>query len=185
MPDESWSMDGLRMATLNQAVREAFGELKTVAKQHPEVKFKVRVIAFSDGARWHIGPDPVDPEQLSWEDLTAQTMTSTGAAVKMLAESVTMDKMPRKGFPPVMVLLSDGDNTDGKAYDDAIEQLDREVWGAKAVRLSIGIGDEYDRKQLEKFTNHPEVGVLEAKNTVDLANYIQYALVTATLSVNF
>ena len=182
MADESWSLKGLRMAALNQALREAFGTLKPISQQHPEVKIKVRCIAFSDFARWHIGPDAVAPEDLEWQDLSARRSTRTGAAIKMLTESITMDMMPSKGYPPVMVLVSDGDNTDGKAYDTAIEQLKQEPWGAKAIRLAIGIGNDYKREQLEKFINRPDIGVLEARNTVDLVNYIEFAIVTAALS---
>lgn len=182
LADESWSMQGKRIATLNHAILESTNELKDAAKQHPEAKFKIRVVAFSDIARWHVGPDPVDIENLLWNDLSILGGTATGAAVQMVAEAVTMNQMPKKGYPPVMVLLSDGDNTDGAAYESAIKQLDKEAWGKKAIRISIGIGQGYSLKQLEKFTNRPDIGVLEAKNTVDLANYIQYAIVTATLS---
>jgi len=129
LTDESWSMVGKRIATLNHAILESTNELKEAAQQHSEATFKIRVIAFSDRPRWHVGPDPVDVDKLTWQDLTAKNSTATGAAIQMLAESVTMGKMPRKGFPPVMVLLSDGDNTDGAAYEKAIQQLNGEPWG--------------------------------------------------------
>ena len=182
LPDESGSMAGPRMATLNQAVLEATNELKTAAQQHPEADFKLRCIAFTDKSRWHIGPTPVDINDCSWQDLTAKGGTLAGPAVRMLAEAVTMDQMPKKGFPPVMVLLSDGFIGDNNAFEQAIKQLDQEPWGYKAIRISIGIGKNYDRKMLERFTNRPDIGVLEAQNTVDLTNYVKYAIVTASLS---
>ena len=177
--DCSSSMGGLRIATANQAMRECTNELKTVAKQHPEVEYRMRCIAFSSTPRWHIGPDAMNLDKVFWTDLTANGNTATGGAVQKLAEAVRTAKMPERGLPPVMVLVSDGANTDGKAYDNAIAALEKEPWAAKAIRLSIGIGNGYNRGQLEKFTNHEEVGVLEAKNAVDLANYIRYATVTA------
>jgi uncharacterized protein YegL len=182
LTDESRSMSGKRIATLNHAILESTNELKEVGKQHPEASFKIRAIAFSDSPRWHIGPDPVDIDKLSWQDLSVDGGTETGAAIQWLADAVTMDKMSRKGFPPVMVLLSDGDNTDGDAYEQAIARLNSEPWGRKAIRIAIGIGDGYNRTQLEKFTNRPDIGVLEAKNTVDLANYVKFAIVTVSLS---
>ena len=180
--DCSWSMKGKKIAAANQAMRESINELKTVAGQHPDIEHRMRCIAFSNDARWHIGPDPTDLQNLSWTDLVAQGATETGAAIERLSESIRVTDMPKRGVPPVMVLISDGGNTDGTAYEDAIDLLNKEPWGAKAIRLSIGIGDRFDRKQLEKFTNHPEVGVLEAKNAVDLANCIKYATVTASIS---
>lgn len=180
--DCSLSMEGQKIAAANQSMRESTNELQDVAKQHPEVEYRMRCIAFADDARWHVGPDPVGIPRLAWTDLFARGCTETGAAVRMLANAIGMDSMPKRGLPPVMVLISDGANTDGDAYDKAIAQLNKEPWGAKAVRLAIGIGDGYDREQLEKFTNHPEIGVLEARNAVDLANHIRYATVTATLA---
>lgn len=178
--DCSGSMHGPKIAALNHGMRESIAELKNEAGQHPEVDYRIRCIAFDDKANWHMGPNPLELDKASWSDLSVGGCTSTGAAVQMLADAVRISDMPRRGFPPVMALVSDGANTDGSAYDRAIEALEKERWGSKAIRLSIGIGDRYDRKQLEKFTNHPEVGVLEAKNAVDLVNYIKYVTVTAS-----
>lgn len=182
--DCSWSMEGKKIAAANQAMRESSNELKTVAGKCPEVDFQMRCIAFSDDARWHIGPDPVDIQNISWSDLDPESSTSTGAAIDLLAQTIRHQNMPRRGLPPVMVLMSDGANTDGNAYDQAINALNGEPWGAKAVRLSIGIGDNFNREQLDKFTNHPEIGVLEARNAVDLANYINYAVSTVAEAVS-
>lgn len=180
--DCSTSMRGKRIAAANQAMRESINELKTEAAQHPDIEYRMRCIAFASEACWHIGPDPINLAQLAWTDLKAKGWTETGAAVDMLAQSIRMENMPKRGLPPVMALVSDGGNTDGKAYDKAIDRLNTEIWGNKAIRLSIGIGDKFNRQQLEKFTNHPEVGVLEAKNAVDLANYIRYATVNASIA---
>lgn len=180
MADGSTSTKGLPNSVLNQAMRESAAALKAEADTQPETLFRFRAISFANKAKWHIGPSPVEVENLSWKDLKAAGCTATGGAVKLLADAVAEDKMPEQAHPPVMVLISDGANTDGEEYDRAIERLDSEIWGAKAVRLAIGIGKRYDRKQLEKFTNHPEVGVLEAANAVDLVQYIKYATVTAS-----
>lgn len=171
-------MAGAKIGAANQGSRESFAELKNEAKQHPEVEFLLSCISFADSANFHIDSQKI--EDAEWTDLTANGCTATGQAIQMLADAVKVENMPKRGLPPVMVLISDGANTDGSAYDDAIAALDKEPWGAKAIRLSIGIGNGYDRRQLEKFTNHPEVGVLEAKNAVDLVNYIKYATVTAS-----
>ena len=180
LADCSGSMFGSKIAALNHGMRESIAELKNEADQHPEVDYRIRCIAFNDHAIWHLGPDAIEVCLASWSDLRMGGCTSTGAAVQMLADAVRSSDMPRRGFPPVMALVSDGAHTDGDAYDNAIAALEKEPWAAKAIRLAIGIGDGYDRHELEKFTNHPEVGVLEAKNAVDLVNYIKYVTVTAS-----
>lgn len=178
--DCSDSMSGNKIAMAIQAISEADRGLAEAQKQHPEVEFRVRSIAFSNDAWWHTGPEPVEPGKASWTNLGTGGLTATGKAVGMLADTFSKDKMQGKGYPPVMVLLSDGANTDGDAYDKEITRLDSEPWGAKAIRLSIGIGDHYDRSQLDKFCNQPS-GTLEAKNAVDLANYLVYSMVTVPL----
>jgi uncharacterized protein YegL len=180
--DCSASMGGSKIATTNQAMRESMNELQDIAKQHPDIEHRIRCIAFANNAWWHIGPDPVESSTLTWTDLSVGGCTATGAAVKLLADTLREDNMPRRGRPPVLVLISDGGNTDGQAYDRAIEQLDKERWGAKAVRLAIGIGKGFKRQQLEKFTNHAEIGVLEARNAVDLVRQIRYATVTSSIA---
>ncbi len=180
--DCSFSMTGKKIAAANQAMRESVSELQDMAKQHPDVEHRIRCISFSDKALWHIGPDPVEISKLTWRDLSARGCTETGAAVQMLSNTISAGNMPRRGHPPVMVLISDGGNTDGDAYGLAIDQLNKEPWGSRAIRLSIGLGTNYARQQLEKFTNHSEVGVLEARNAVDLARQIRYATLTASLA---
>ncbi len=184
MLDASSSMSGLKISVLNQSARESISELCNAAQMQPEVEHRLRSICFSNKARWHNGPDPIAIDKVFWKDVSAGGSTATGSAIQMLVDSIKVSNMPGRAFPPVMVLLSDGANTDGRAYDNAIESLDNEPWGSKAVRLSIGIGKRFDRKQLEKFSNHPEVGVLEAKNAVDLANYIKYATSSVTKAVS-
>lgn len=177
MIDLSTSMKWKRIAILNQTMRELSPALIKQAKQKTRIQHRIRCLGFASNPRWIIGPDPIEISQFSWVDQKADGMTQTGAALDWVADSIAPDKMPNKGYPPVMVLVSDGDNTDGPAYEQAIARIDSEPWGKRAVRLAIGIGDGYDRKRLELFTN-TEVGVMEARNSVDLINYLRYATIT-------
>lgn len=180
--DCSSSMDGEKMAAANYAMRESIGELKIEATNHPEIDFRFGCIAFDNDAYWSIGPDPVKIQQVVWNDLMTDGCTSTGAAVHALTNAVQKERMPKQAHAPVMVLISDGGNTDGEAYDEAIERLNSSFWGRNAVRLSIGIGEGYDRNQLAKFATDPTTGVLEAKNAIELVNQIRYATVYATMN---
>lgn len=184
LADGSLSMEGAKVAAMNQAVRESMVELLNTSKLHPNVEYRVRSIVFNTDAYWHIGPKPVALEHVQWQDVEIDFCTNTGRAVNMLADAVKVDRMPKRGFPPVMVLLSDGENTDGNAYEKAIARLDKEPWGCKAIRLAIGIGPDYSKSQLELFGNQPEIGVLEARNAVDLANLISYASVSIPLAAS-
>jgi hypothetical protein len=96
----------------------------------------------------------------------------------LLASELTPKKMPRRGIPPVCILLSDGLPTDTQEeYDAAIGELDSLPWGKHAVRLAIGIGaDEsaHFEEAMLKFVSPNEVGVLKAHNA-NLIEYVKWA----------
>ena len=182
--DMSTSMQfNCRMAILNQILRELMPELKQQEKKKARVQHRLRCLGFSNHPTWIIGPDPISVADASWTDLSAAGTTATGEALNWIANSIAPNKMPARGYPPVIVLISDGDNTDGVAYKQAIDRLNKEPWGKRAIRVAIGIGTGYDRKKLEMFTN-TEAGVLEARNSAELLNYLRYATITVPNSVS-
>ena len=182
--DYSGSMSGKKIATLNQAIREALPEVRKALAAHPEVAMMMRAIKFSDTAGWHVGPQAVALEQFVWPELSTAGSTSTAQAVRLLASELTLEKMPRHGCPPVCILISDGVCTDPEGeYDAAIAELLKLPWGRKAVRLAIGVGDEsdYDEDELLKFVSHREIGVLKADSPGKLVHYIAWASVAASV----
>jgi uncharacterized protein YegL len=185
--DYSGSMSGKKIATLNQAIREALPEIRKAVAAHPEVEIRMRAIKFADDGAWHVGPDPVSIEQFVWPELGTGGGTATSQAVRMLASELTLEKMPPRGYPPVCILISDGLCTDGSGeYDAAIANLIKLPWGKKAVRLAIAIGDEadYDEAELLKFVSHPEIGVLKADMPQKLVAYIRWASVAASVGAS-
>jgi uncharacterized protein YegL len=147
----------------------------------------MRAIKFSDDADWHVGPSSIPIEQFSWPELKIGGRTATSKAIRLLASELDVEMMPKRGYPPVCILVSDGYCTDSQEeYDSAIFQLNAIPWGKKAVRLAIAIGNEadYDEKELLKFVNHPEVGVLKADNPQKIVDYIKWASVSASLGAS-
>jgi uncharacterized protein YegL len=182
--DYSGSMSGKKIATLNQAIREALPEVRKALAAHPEVSMMMRAIKFSDTAGWHVGPQPIPLERFVWPELSTAGATSTTRAIRLLATELTLEKMPRHGCPPVCILISDGACTDPEGeYDAAIAELLKLPWGRKAVRLAIGVGDEsdYDEDELLKFVSHREIGVLKADSPGKLIHYIAWASVAASV----
>lgn len=184
--DCSGSMSGERITALNRAIPDALDEVKYTMLAYPEVSVSVRVISFNSNASWHIGPDASPLEQVFWTDLRASGTTATHEAIRLLASELDLNKMPRRGLPPVCVLVSDGHANDGRDYERAIAELIALPWGKKAVRLSIGVGQRqgYDEAELAKFISHPEIGVLHASNAESLVQYIKWASVTASVSAS-
>ncbi|ALG69387.2 tellurium resistance protein [Beggiatoa leptomitoformis] len=187
LTDYSGSMSGKKIAVLNQAIREALPEIRKALINHPQVQIMMRAIKFSDTAAWHVGPTPVSLEQFSWPELGVAGLTATAQAIHLLADELQLEKMPRRGLPPVCLLVSDGFCTDTEEeYLQAIRALDSQPWGKKAVRLAIAIGDEtdYDEEQLLKFVSHREIGVLKAHNPAELLEYIKWASITASIGAS-
>ena len=187
LTDYSGSMSGKKIATLNQAIREALPEVRRAVSNHPQVQMMMRAIKFADNAEWHVGPEPVTLEQFVWPELRTTGTTATAQAIRLLASELTLEKMPRRGYPPVCVLVSDGHCTDPQEeYDGAITALKQLPWGLKAVRLAIAIGDEsdYNEEELLKFVSHEEIGVLKAHNVQQLVAYIKWASVTASVGAS-
>jgi len=183
--DCSDSMRGKKIATLNQAIREAIPEVQKAVAAYPQVEIFMRAIKFSDDAAWHVGPDPVPIEQFTWPELETSGLTATAKALKLLEGELSIERMPRRGLPPVCILVSDGFCTDPRdEYDNAIADLAKIPWGVKAVRLAIAIGDEsdYNEPELLKFVNQDSIGLLKAHSPEELVSYIKWASVSASVA---
>ena len=82
----SMATDG-KIDALNRAVRETLPALQDLVAQNPFVDVRVRVLTFSDGARWHL-PDPTPVASVSWPPVVAGGFTDLGAALRLLAPAL-------------------------------------------------------------------------------------------------
>lgn len=174
----SMSVDG-KIQSLNQSVRDALPATRDVAKANPEARVLMRAVKFSDGAQWHV-PTPTPVDDFEWEDLAPYGLTSMGKALEMVASELETDTMDERGYPPVIVLVSDGQPTDD--FKGGLHSLNQTRWGQKAVRMAVGIGEDVDTDVLEQFIGNPEIPVLVARNSSQLASYIRFVS-TVALSV--
>jgi len=132
----------------------------------------VRAICFSNGAQWTISqPTPV--EEFRWAPVQADGVTDLGKALAEVAEQLSVDKMPARALPPVLVLLSDGQPTDD--YKVGLRKLMDQPWGKKAVRIAIAIGQDADHGCLQEFIGHPEIKPLQANNPERLTQLIKWS----------
>ncbi len=170
--DCSGSMQGKKMATLNLAIKEAIQPMRDVAKGNPNAEVMVRAVTFSDGAQWHTSqPTPI--EDFKWTDLEADGVTDMGKALTLVAEALKVEKMPQRGLPPVLVLISDGQPTDD--FAGGLKELMDQPWGMKAVRIAVAIGEDADLDVLQEFIGNTEIKPLVSTNVQDLVNKIKWA----------
>ena len=172
--DVSGSMTGKKIESLNFAIKESIPEMRRVADENPNAAVQVRAITFSNGANWHVD-QPTDVQQFVWSDVSAFGVTDMGHAIDLVAEALDINKMPERGLPPVLILISDGQPTDD--FKSALDRLVRLPWGAKSVRVAIGIGDDADMDVLLQFMGGDgrEVQPLKANNAQDLVKFIKWA----------
>lgn len=167
----SMATDG-KMQALNLAIRETIPHLIDVGDTNPHAQLLVRCLAFSTGARWHIG-DPTPPEQLDWTDLSSGGYTDLGQALTLLTSELTMPPMERRALPPAIVLVSDGMPTDD--YRQALAALEAEPWGARSVRIAVGIGRDADHEMLVAFMGGQGAEPVTASNPEQLVAAIRWA----------
>jgi uncharacterized protein YegL len=169
--DCSGSMQGDKIASLNHAVRSAIPAMQEAAADNPEVGVFVRALSFADGARWLLGPTPVD--QFEWQDLAADGTTQMGRALQLIADELTPTNLPGRQLPPVIVLITDGQPTD--PFEPGLKALLASKYGAVSLRVAIAIGSDADLSVLQRFIGHPEFKPLRANNAQDLVDRIKWA----------
>jgi uncharacterized protein YegL len=188
--DWSGSMANERIQKVNYAIRNVLPEIRK-AEENERINIYMRAIKFASIAEWHIGPEPIPVSRFNWVDMDASKYeTSTTKAVDMLTAELDIANIGKRNVPPVAILLSDGRCTDEpeSLYYEAINRLNQSPWGKKAVRLSIGIGDQtndYNKEQLDSFISpylrlKQGVETFPASDTRLLIRYIQAASLAAT-----
>ena len=166
----SMGVDG-KIEALNNAIDEAVPHMRDVATDNPNAKLLIRAISFSTGAQWHVS-QPMPIEEFQWSPLEADGVTDMGKALTEVAEQLSVEKMPERSLPPVLVLISDGQPTDD--YTSGLKRLMDQPWGKKAVRIGIAIGQDADLDCLQEFIGNIEFKPLQANNVERLAQLIKW-----------
>lgn len=172
----SMAADG-KVEALNDAIRGALPHLRDVADQNPFVDVLVRAVVFADGARWHVA-DPTPVHEVSWSPVAAGGFTDLGAALRLVADVLTVPPMEERAFPPVLVVVSDGRPTDD--FEAGLARLMAEPWGRRAVRLAIAIGADADLDTLNAFIADPAITPFSAHDPEQLAYLVRFVSTAAS-----
>ena len=180
--DKSGSMFGERIAALNDAISVTANALKEVEANNPYLRIVIKIIEFSSKAELTNGAEGQDLDNFNWRDITAEGYTVTASAINLLCDQLSIELMPRRGYPPVCVLVSDGYCTEkDESYNAAIARLNHNPWGRKAARIVISIGNDLDEKALRMFVNE-RGAYINCQSATDIINYIRLTSTEATLS---
>ncbi len=167
-----------RIQALNNAITEVLPHLRDEARANPHAELLVRVLAFADEPHWVI-EEPTPVEQVQWERLEAvpRGFTELGSALRTLTEALDRMDDAESAYPPAIILVSDGRPTQssGVGFAEGLQSLLGSRWGATAVRLALGVGQDADMNALRRFIGDGDVPLLRADNPEQLVDYIVWA----------
>ena len=130
----------VKMDEINKAIPQAIEKIREYSKTNQKGQITMRSIKFSDQAEW-VDKDSIPVDQYTWKDLSADGVTALGAAFSKVAQALkTIDDggtMPKKAYPPVLVLITDGYPTD--EWNKGFEELMGQFWAQEAVRIAIAL----------------------------------------------
>ena len=185
--DTSYSMEGERIAQVNQAIAETIPMLQEVQRDQNGVVIQVAIMTFDSDAKW-ITPMPEPVERLTFSKIEKPT----GGTYYGFAFDKLHEKMSRKAFmnsvgghfQPLILLLSDGEPIDPEAWPAKLDRLyQSNMWFKASTRVAIGIGSDAKSAEATKvfkaFTNNKEM-ILYPSNLDELRNFIKLVTVHAS-----
>ena len=171
------------MGELNTAIRDMLGTLKEQESLKAEIH--ISFITFGNGgANLHTALTPVS--NIEFNNFTEGGMTPLGGALRIAKEMVeNREIIPSKSYAPIILLLSDGGpNDDG--WEDEMHRFINDGRSKKCMRMSLGIGRDYDYDVLKRFSSSGEV--YEAKDSTNIIDFFKFMTMTIkekTLSTDF
>lgn len=175
--DQSGSMTGSKIGSLNTAMEEVIPEIRGIGEADADIK--VAVLTFSSGSQW-MYQEPIPIDDFIWKDITAAGVTDLGDAFSKLSEKLSRNeylKSPSLSFAPVMFLMSDGFPTDD--YKRGLEKLNSNKWYQAGIKVALAIGEDADQDVLAEFTGSKEA-VVTAYNGSALAKLIRFISITSS-----
>jgi len=176
--DGSSSMAGEKIQALNFAVGEAIAPIRRVAESVPEVRLLVRALRFATDVDW-IVREPTPIAEFQWHDIAADGDTAMGKAVNAVVDELDRIDVTQRFFRPVILLVTDGRNTDGKLYNSALGRLMSHPLGRMSQRCAIAIGSDASIEELKAFLGDDKTPVFEAGNGDMLQHFIEFGSVSA------
>ncbi len=174
MLDTSGSMSGVKIQTLNNAVREMLKVFSDSCKLETEIL--VSVITF--------GPVEIklpltSAASITWQDLYVTGNTPIGEALRV-TKSLIEDRniIPSRAYRPTVVLVSDGCPTD--SWKTALKEFVTEGRSSKCDRMAMAIGDDADADMLGSFIEGTGHGLFTASNASQISDFFRFVTMTVT-----
>ena len=174
--DVSGSMSGAKIDSLYDATIDMIETF--AAAQAKEQVIDVAIITFGDTVDLHTRYTPVkDLQAKGISKFRASGMTPMGTALKMAKDMIDdKNETPSRIYRPAVLLLSDGQPND--SWREPLDEFIKSGRSAKCQRFAVAIGNDADRKVLERFTKDPNA-VFFAEDAKDISEQFK----TITMSI--
>lgn len=168
---EAMSVGG-RIESLNAAMEEVIPELREAQENNVFADMQIQVIDFSTGAQFVDG-EVQCVNDFTWRPMVASGDRDLGTGLRLLKESLSVERMGLSGIPPVVILMMCGTPTDDCMT--VLNELNQSPWGKarRTTRVGIAIGEDADRDVLATFTGNIET-VFAANQTASLTSLIRW-----------
>ena len=182
--DNSGSMAGECIASVNNAIRDVMSIMPEIQDDTADAVIKVSALTFSDSVKW-VYSEPKTVEDFKWTDVDADAGTNLSAAYDALSTFLTKKsnggQMPDiGGVAPIIILMTDGMPTspDWQAH---LDSLKKKGWFKVALKYALAIGNlDVDAMDvLDGFTGNRET-VLKVYTAEALRKVIKVIAVTAS-----
>lgn len=173
--DTSGSMRGVKIDTLNSAVRTMLDDFSDLSKNETDIV--VSIIEFNNGAFRHC--PFTTASKVTYQDLTAEGGTNMGQALCM-AKDIIEDKeeTPGNAYRPLIILVSDGMPNNG--WETPLQEFISNGRSQKCDRMAMAIGSDACKDVLEKFTQGTGHEVFEAHQAGDIKQFFKFVTMSVT-----
>lgn len=182
--DNSGSMAGECIASVNNAIRDVMSIMPDIQEDTADAIIKISAMTFSDTAKW-VYAEPKSVEDFKWTDVSADSGTDFSKAYDLLATHLTKrsngGQMPDiGGVAPIIILMTDGMPT-SPDWMDHLNALRKKGWFKVALKYALAIGNlDLDALDvLTEFTGNRET-VLKVYTAEALRKVIKVIAVTAS-----
>lgn len=183
--DTSKSMQGKRIAQVNEALRDVREHLSKMQDENTNVSFAITVIPFSNTAYFLNGDAACEVENFKFTDLKGGGWSNLHLAYSKLAGILKKESkggiMPDfGGIAPIILLMTDGHPTK-YPLNKELEELKALPWFRVALKygIAISLNDSRTRKVLEDFVDGTG-DVIDCFDTSVLKKIIKVVVLTAS-----
>lgn len=190
--DNSGSMSGTAIQTLNEAMVNTLHEIKNEADRR-EITAMIHILSFNSSISWLCGTtaeEGVIVENIVWNDIGATGGTNTAGAISSILSGLSERFLGHHAYRPIIILITDGYSDNRSNTQSAIQELNKRQ---KTINIAVGVSG-YNPDELDDFASEGtivykdglgnELNTENGKFIFPVDNAAQLAQIIADVSVS-